>query len=185
MGRHAGFVTAAAVVASQDVNLALIPEVPFKLEAFLAALKERLRTKSHAVIAVAEGAGQDLLQADKAKRDASGNVKLKDIGLFLRERIDSYFTTEGAPVVVRYFDPSYEVRSCPANGEDALLCNLYARHAVHAAMAGKTGIVIGFLHERFIHVPIELLAEKTKCLDPTTGWWHAVLAATGQPDRFE
>ncbi len=185
MGRHAGFVTAAAVVASQDVNFALIPEVPFKLEAFIAALKERLRVKSHAVIAVAEGAGQDLLQADNSERDASGNVKLKDIGLFLREKIDGYFKAEGAPVVLRYFDPSYEVRSCPANCEDAMLCDLFARHAVHAAMAGKTGIVIGFLHEKFIHVPIELLAKKAKRIDPTTGWWHAVLAATGQPDCFE
>ena len=185
MGRHAGFVTAAAAVASQDVNFALIPEVPFKLEAFLAALKERLRTKSHAVIAVAEGAGQDFLQANKSECDASGNVKLRDVGLFLREKIETYFKTEGLPVVLRYFDPSYQVRSRPANCEDALLCDLYARHAAHAAMAGKTGIVIGFLHERFIHVPIELLAKKTKRLDPTTGWWHAVLAATGQPDRFE
>jgi 6-phosphofructokinase 1 len=184
MGRNAGFVTAAAVVASQDVNFALIPEVPFKLEVFLAALKERLREKSHAVIAVAEGAGQELLQADKAERDASGNVKLKDVGLFLRENIESYFKAEGMPVVLRYFDPSYQVRSVPANCEDALLCDLYARHAVHAAMAGKTGVVIGFLHEHFIHVPIELLATKTKRLDPATGWWHAVLAATGQPDRF-
>jgi 6-phosphofructokinase 1 len=184
MGRNAGFVTAAAVVASQDVNFALIPEVPFKLEAFLAALKERLRTTSHAVIAVAEGAGQELLQTDTSERDASGNVKLKDIGLYLRQKIESYFKAEGMPVVVRYFDPSYQVRSRPANCEDALLCDLYARHAVHAAMAGKTGVVIGFLHEKFIHVPIELLATKTKRLDPATGWWHAVLAATGQPDRF-
>ena len=185
MGRHAGFVTAAAVVASQDVNFALIPEVPFKLDVFLAALKERLRTKSHAVIAVAEGAGQDWLEADKSERDASGNVRLKDIGLFLRERIESYFKTEAMPVVLRYFDPSYQVRSVPANSEDALLCDLYARHAVHAAMAGKTGVVIGFLHEKFIYVPIELLATERKRLDPATGWWHAVLAATGQPDRFE
>ena len=184
MGRHAGFVTAAAVVASQDVNFALIPEVSFKLEVFLVALKERLRKKSHAVIAVAEGAGQDLLKTDKSERDASGNVKLKDVGLFLRDKIESYFKAEGMPVVLRYFDPSYEVRSVPANCEDALLGDLYARHAVHAAMAGKTGVVIGFLHERFIHVPIELLATKTKRLDPATGWWHAVLAATGQPDRF-
>jgi 6-phosphofructokinase 1 len=184
MGRHAGFVTAAAVVASQEVNFALIPEVPFKLEGFLAALKERLHTKSHAVIAVAEGAGQDLLKTAKSECDASGNIKLKDIGLFLREKIDSYFKAEGAPVVLRYFDPSYEVRSCPANCEDALLCDIYARHAVHAAMAGKTGIVIGYLHDRFIHVPIEVLAKKTKRLDPNTGWWHAVLAATGQPDCF-
>jgi 6-phosphofructokinase 1 len=184
MGRHAGFVTAGAVVASQDVNFALIPEVPFKLEGFLAVLKERMATKSHAVIAVAEGAGQHLLDTGKAERDASGNVKLKDIGPFLCEEIKSYFKTEGVTVIIRYFDPSYQIRGRPANSEDALLCDLFARHAVHAAMAGKTGVVIGFLHERFIHVPIGLLATHTKRLDPASGWWRSVLAATGQPAQF-
>jgi 6-phosphofructokinase 1 len=184
MGRHAGFVTAGAVVACQDVNFALIPEVPFKLDIFLSALKERMLEKFHAVIAVAEGAGQDLLKADPTARDASGNIKLKDIGPFLREKIESFFKAEKIPVAIRYFDPSYQVRSRPANSEDALLCDLFARHAVHAAMAGKTGVVIGFLHERFIHVPIELLATRTKRLDPASGWWRSVLAATGQPERF-
>jgi 6-phosphofructokinase 1 len=184
MGRHAGFVTAGAVVAGQDVNFALIPEVPFKLESFLAALKQRMLMKSHAVIAVAEGAGQDLLAAATSERDASGNVKLKDIGPFLCEEIKAFFKKEGMPAVLRYFDPSYQVRSRPANSEDALLCDLFARHAVHAAMAGKTGVVIGFLHERFIHVPIELLATHTKRLDPASGWWRSVLAATGQPAQF-
>jgi 6-phosphofructokinase 1 len=184
MGRHAGFVTAGAVVASQDVNFALIPEVPFKLEAFLAALKQRMLLKSHAVIAIAEGAGQDLLDADPGTRDASGNVKLKDIGRWLREKIETFFKAEGIAVAVRYFDPSYQVRSRPVTCEDALLCDLFARHAVHAAMAGKTGVVIGFLHERFIHVPIELLATQTKRLDPASGWWRSVLATTGQPERF-
>jgi 6-phosphofructokinase 1 len=169
------------VVASQDVNFALIPEVPFKLENFLAALKQRMQNKSHAVIAVAEGAGQNLLDADTNQRDASGNVKLKDIGPFLREKIEKFFKAEKIPVAIRYFDPSYQIRSRPANSEDALLCDLFARHAVHAAMAGKTGVVIGFLHERFIHVPIELLATHTKRLDPASGWWRSVLAATGQP----
>jgi 6-phosphofructokinase 1 len=185
MGRHAGFITAAATVANQDVNFALIPEVPFKLESFLAALKKRMLNKSHAVIAVAEGAGQDLLAADAGARDASGNVKLKDIGSFLKEKIEAYFKAEGVPVVMRYFDPSYQIRSRPANCEDSLFCDLFARHAVHAAMAGKTGLVIGFHHERFIHVPIELLAKHTKRLEPGSGWWHSVLAATGQPERFD
>jgi 6-phosphofructokinase 1 len=184
MGRHAGFITAGATVASQDVNFALVPEVPFKLESFLVALKQRMLSKSHAVIAVAEGAGQDLLKACADERDASGNVKLKDIGPFLRERIEAFFKAEGIPVVMRYFDPSYQVRSRPANSADALLCDLFARHAVHAAMAGKTGVVIGLHHDRFIHVPIELLAQHTKRLDPGSGWWRAVLSATGQPERF-
>ena len=185
MGRHAGFITAGATVANQDVNFALIPEVPFALGSFLAALKARMLLRSHAVIAVAEGAGQDLLTETTKERDPSGNVKLMDIGLFLKEQIETYFRGEGLPVVMRYFDPSYQVRSRPANCADALLCDQFARNAVHAAMAGKTGLVIGFLHERFVHVPIELLATETKRLDPAGGLWSSVLAATGQMQRFE
>lgn len=185
MGRHAGFLTAGATVASQDVNFALIPEVPFALSSFLPALKERMLKKSHAVIAVAEGAGQELLATSATERDASGNVKLQDIGRFLRGKIEDYFKAEGIPIVVRYFDPSYQIRSSAANSEDAILCDLFARHAVHAAMAGKTGLVIGFLHERFIHVPIELLAGHTKRVDPAGGWWRSVLAATGQSEQFK
>lgn len=184
MGRHSGFITAGATVANQDVNFALIPEVPFTLDGFLAVLKARMQRSSHAVIAVAEGAGQELIKSEATKRDASGHQKLKDIGLFLRERIEAFFQAEGMPVVLRYFDPSYQIRSRPANCEDSLLCDLFARNAVHAAMAGKTGLVIGFLHERFIHVPIELLATHAKQLDPASGWWRSVLAATGQPARF-
>ena len=188
MGRHAGFIAAGATVASQDVNFTLVPEVPFKLEGkrgFLAALQERILKRAHAVVVVAEGAGQDLLETGPAERDASGNVKLKDIGLLLRERIEAHFKTEKIPAVMRYFDPSYFIRSSPANAEDSILCDLFARHAVHAAMAGKTGLVIGYLHDRFIHVPIELLASRKKSMDPGGFAWSAVLATTGQPERFE
>lgn len=188
MGRHAGFIAGGATVASQDVNFALVPEVPFKLEGdrgFLRALEARLRRRAHAVVVVAEGAGQDLLESGPTARDASGNLRLRDIGLFLRERIEEHFKAAGVPIVMRYFDPSYFVRSSPANSEDSILCDLFARHAAHAAMAGKTGLVIGYLHDKFIHVPIELLASRKKHVDPDGLAWSAVLAATGQPERFE
>jgi 6-phosphofructokinase 1 len=188
MGRHAGFIAAGATVASQDVNFTLVPEVPFKLEGkrgFLAALRQRIVKRAHAVVVVAEGAGQDLLETGQAARDASGNVKLKDIGLLLRDRIEAHFKSEKIPVVVRYFDPSYIIRSSPANAEDSILCDLFARQAVHAAMAGKTGLVIGYLHDKFIHVPIELLTSRKKSMDPNGFAWSAVLAATGQPERFQ
>jgi 6-phosphofructokinase 1 len=188
MGRHAGFIAGGATVASQDVNFTLVPEVPFQLEGergFLNALKQRILKRAHAVVVVAEGAGQDLLAAGGGERDASGNAKLQDIGLFLRERIETYFKAEKIPAVMRYFDPSYIVRSSPANAEDSILCDFFGRHAAHAAMAGKTGLAIGYLHNRFIHVPIELLTSRRKQLDPDGLAWSAVLAATGQPERFE
>jgi 6-phosphofructokinase 1 len=188
MGRHAGFIATAATVASQDVNFCLIPEIPFKLEGeggFLNALKKRTLNRAHAVIVVAEGAGQNLLENKGGERDASGNVKLRDIGLFLREKIESYFRAEKIPVVMRYLEPSYIIRSVPADAEDAILCDQYARNAVHAAMAGKTGLAIGLLHDHFIHVPIEMLAKQEKRVDPDGSIWHAVLATTGQPPRFK
>jgi 6-phosphofructokinase 1 len=188
MGRNAGFVAAGATVASQDVNFTLIPEQPFKLEGergFLAALKQRVQKRSHAVIVVAEGAGQDLIPVGKEERDASGNVKIKDIGTFLRDKIEAYFKAEKVPAVLRYFDPSYIVRSSRADAEDSIICDIYARNAAHAAMAGKTGLVIGYLHDTYVHVPIEKLAEQKKCMDLDGGWWHAVLASTGQPAKFE
>jgi 6-phosphofructokinase 1 len=183
MGRHAGFLTAEATVASQDVNFTLVPEVPFQLDGecgFLTALERRILNRGHAVIAVAEGAGQEFLANDAKEHDASGNVKLKDIGLFLQQKIEEWFRARNVPVVMRYFDPSYIVRSSPANAEDSVLCDQFARNAAHAAMAGKTGVVIGLLHDCFIHVPIDLMATQQKRLDPNGPSWNAVLAATGQ-----
>jgi 6-phosphofructokinase 1 len=183
MGRHAGFIAAGATIASQDVNFTFIPEISLPLDGedgFLAALKQRILKRAHAVVVVAEGAGQELLAASGEERDASGNVKLQDIGPFLRGRIESYFKAEGIPVTLRYFDPSYLIRSVPADAEDSILCDFFARNAVHAAMAGKTGLVIGLLHDLFIHVPIELLVSRKKRLDLDSPGWRAVLAATGQ-----
>jgi 6-phosphofructokinase 1 len=188
MGREAGFIAAAATVANQDVNFTLIPEVPFQLEGkqgFLPVLRERVVKRRHAVIVVAEGAGQELLGASSQECDASGNKKLSDIGLFLREQIEAHFKAAQIPITFRYFDPSYVIRSVPADAEDSILCDLFARNAAHAAMAGKTGLVIGLLHDQFIHVPVDLLVRERKRLDPGSPVWHAVLASTGQPAKFE
>ncbi|WP_430933590.1 ATP-dependent 6-phosphofructokinase [Saccharicrinis sp. 156] len=188
MGRHAGFITAGATMASQDVNFALVPEVPFKMEGpkgFLAALKKRIQNRAHALIVVAEGAGQDLIENTHPEIDASGNIKSKDIGLYLSESIIKYFKKEQIPIVMRYMDPSYIVRSSPANAEDSILCDLFARNAVHAAMAGKTGVVIGYMHDQFVHVPVELLSGRKKLMDPNSMIWNGTLASTGQSIKFE
>ncbi len=188
MGRNAGFIAAGATVASQEVNFTLVPEVPFKLngpKGFLEALKARVLDRSHALIVVAEGAGQELLEQNEVVRDASGNIKTGDIGLFLRQKIELYFKEQNIPMVMRYIDPSYLIRSSPANAEDSILCDLYARHAVHAAMAGKTGVVIGYLHNQFVHVPVELVTSQKKSMKPESFVWRAVLSTTGQAERFE
>ncbi len=186
MGRHAGFIAAAAAVASADVNFCLVPEVPFALDGeggLLATVERRLQRWGHAVVVVAEGAGQDLLGAGSG-RDDSGNLKLQDIGLFLKERLDAHFKARGIDMVMRYFDPSYQIRGCPANTEDALLCDRMARHAVHAGMAGRTGLVISYLNDQYVHVPVSEIARGGKRLDLDGELWRAVLSSTGQPERL-
>jgi 6-phosphofructokinase 1 len=186
MGRQAGFIAAAATVASQEVNFCLVPELPFALEGddgLLAALELRLQRKAHAVVVVAEGAGQHLLASDGG-RDASGNLKLQDIGALLKERFEAHFKSRGIEAPLRYFDPSYQIRGCPANTEDALLCDRMARHAVHAAMAGKTGLVISMLNDKVVHVPVAEVARGSKRLDLEGELWRSVLSSTGQPPRF-
>ena len=187
MGRDAGFIAAGATLASQEVNFCLIPEVPFALEGeggFLEVLKKRILARGHAVIVVAEGAGQDLMGGEVEERDASGNVKHQDIGVFLKDRITEYFSGLGFPVNLKYFDPSYFIRSVPANGDDSLMCNGLARHAVHAALAGKTDVLIGLWNDVLIHVPIPLAIAGKKRVSPEGELWMGVIEATGQPEHF-
>lgn len=187
MGRYSGSIAAGATLASQEVNFTLVPEVPFSLtgeNGFLAHLKRRILNRGHAVIVVAEGAGQELVATGEIERDASGNVKLHDIGPWLRQAIADYFAAEGIPTVVRYFDPSYMIRSVPANTDDSLLCDRLGRNAVHAAMAGKTDVLMGMWYNSFIHVPISLATSERKLLRPESEVWRAVLASTGQPAKF-
>lgn len=180
MGRYSGFITAHATLANADVNFCLVPEVPFSLEGFLASLEERLLTRHHAVIALAEGAGQDLMQGEEAW-DASGNIKLKDIGLFLKEAISHHFDRKGLETTIKYIDPSYIIRSVPANAVDSEYCLALGQHAVHAGMSGRTEMMVGYWNQHFTHVPLALTTQKRKQLDPQSEFWQQVLGATGQP----
>ena len=182
MGRDSGFIAAGATLASQEVNFALVPEFPFKLEGdggLLAALHRRLLQRHHAMIVVAEGAGHDLMPPAE-ERDASGNLKHRDIGLFLKEKIKEHFERQRFPVTIRYLDPSYYIRSVPASTVDSVLCDSFARNAVHAAMAGKTDMIVGLQHGMFIHVPIPMATVRRKRLSANE--WASVVTATRQPD---
>lgn len=180
MGRHSGFITAHATLANSDVNFCLVPEVPVSLQGFLGALEERLRQRHHAVIALAEGAGQDWIDGEVA-RDASGNLKLKDVGAFLRGTIERHFDALGLEATVKYIDPSYTIRSLPANALDSEYCLALGQHAVHAGMSGRTNLMVGYWNQHFTHVPLELVTGQRRRMDPSSELWQRVLASTGQP----
>ncbi len=183
MGRHSGFIAATAVLAQQDVNFVLIPEVDFDLKGangLLASVEKRLRERRHAVIVVAEGAGQKYFQENLRGRDESGNVRLNDIGFYLKDALANYFEQRKMDVSLKYIDPSYTIRSLPANANDSVYCSFLGRDAVHAGMAGKTKVIIGYWNYTFVHIPMEASTVKRKQVDPNGKLWRSILDATGQ-----
>ena len=187
MGRHSGFIACYASLAKNDANYVLIPEVPFQLDGpygFLTVMRKRVEQRGHAVVVVAEGAGQDLIESASNGTDASGNAKLHDIGVFLRQKIADDFAKAGTELNLKYIDPSYAIRSVSANPYDSVYCIRLAHNAVHAAMAGRTEMVVGRWHGRFVHIPIPLAVSRRNQVDPDGDLWMSVLEATGQPRCF-
>ncbi len=189
MGRHSGFIACYASLAESDANYVLIPEVPFALDGpqgLLEHLLARVKRSGHAVIVAAEGAGQDLLAAADGSHgvDASGNKRLNDIGLYLKQRINDHFAAAGVELNLKYIDPSYAIRSVSANPYDSVYCLRLAQNAVHAAMAGRTEMVVGRWHGRYVHIPMALAVSHRNQVAPDGDLWLAVLEATGQPRSF-
>ncbi|MDR1239335.1 MAG: ATP-dependent 6-phosphofructokinase [Treponema sp.] len=183
MGRESGFIAACTALASHEVNFVLIPEIPFNLEGyngFLHHLAERLKRRKHAVIVVAEGAMQDQLLTEQ-KTDAGGNLKLADVGAYLRDRIIKYFEEKKIEINLKYIDPSYIIRSAPANPGDSIYCERLGNAAVHAAMAGKTKLIIGLVNNEFVHLPIKPVISHRNHVDPEGNLWRDTLDATHQP----
>lgn len=180
MGRESGFIAAHAVLACSDANFCLIPELQFTLKGLMKGLEKRLESRGHAVIVVAEGAGQDLA-GNTGEVDPSGNVRFQDIGIFLRDRINEYFKKVGRPITLKYIDPSYTIRSMPANPHDSVFCLMLGHHAVHAGMTGRTNMLVGHWNGEYTHVPIPLAVSRRKRIDPRGRFWSSVLESTGQP----
>jgi 6-phosphofructokinase 1 len=184
MGRHSGFIAAYASLASEAVDLVLVPEVPTVLDGPTGVLEHVVRVRDrqgYAVVVVAEGAGQDLFDDRAVERDASGNARLADIGALLRDRITAHVQDGGRELSLRYVDPGYAIRSVPANAHDSVYCARLAQAAVHAAMSGRTATVVGRWHGRFVHLPIALATGSRSQVDPHGDLWLSVLEATGQP----
>jgi 6-phosphofructokinase 1 len=187
MGRTSGFIGCYAALASQQVNFCLVPEVPFELHGsggFLEALRYRIGQRKHAVIVVAEGAGQQLLAPNSMEADASGNHRPGDIGLFLKDEINHFFLSRDIPVTIKYIDPSYAIRSVPASPQDNVYCLILAQNAVHAGMSGKTNMLVGRWHDTFVHIPFGIVIGDRRRIDPKGDIWRSVLESTGQPPQM-
>lgn len=185
MGRQSGHIAVHAALAQNDANFVLIPEVSFDLygdKGFLKALEKRLRHRKHCVILAAEGAGQEFFRREEGKidTDASGNLRLRDIGVYLRGIIEEYFKKCDLEVNLKYIDPSYTIRSVPATASDSIYCGALGQYAAHAGMAGKTGMLVGRFRGEYVHLPLQTVMSG-KQVDPSGNIWMRVIESTGQP----
>jgi 6-phosphofructokinase 1 len=188
MGRDSGFIAAFSALAENSVNYVLIPEIPFQLQGkhgLLSCLEDRLARRGHAVVVVAEGAGQHLMQGNGKSTDASGNLKFGDIGPFLKQQIEQHFKANDKEINIKYIDPSYVIRSVPASPQDAIYCLRLAQNAVHAGMAGKTNMVVGRWHGHYVNLPMNVVTVRRRKVNPHGDLWVTVLEATGQPAEFK
>ncbi|GAB7024617.1 ATP-dependent 6-phosphofructokinase [Salidesulfovibrio brasiliensis] len=186
MGRESGFIAAQSAMALQDVNFVLVPEDPFDLHGpngFLEHLDKRMHNRGHAVIVVAEGAGQEII-GQSGEKDKSGNVVLGDISTVLKKEIKEHFAKQNIEITLKYIDPSYIIRSVPANSNDRIYCSFLGINAVHAGMSGRTGLVISRWNGRYVHIPMELVTQKRKRINICSNYWRAVLESTGQPSSM-
>jgi len=185
MGRSSGFIAAHATLSSGDVDLCLVPELPVVLDGpagVLEHVRKVVERRGNAVVVVAEGAGEEIL-GESAECDAGGNKKLPPIGLFMKDQLISHFKKHNAVATVKYIDPSYMIRSVPANAADSLYCMLLAQNAVHASMAGYTGFTVGLNGNRVVLLPIEAITlNSPRTMDPFGRTWERVLTMTRQPN---
>lgn len=182
MGRESGFIAAESTLALKEVNFVLVPEAPFTLHGeggLLPAIMERLKQRGHCVIVTAEGAGQHLLQ-QQTETDASGNRVLGNVADLLRKEIKLYLDEHKMEHSIKYIDPSYIIRSVPAHAGDKVYCGFLGQYAVHAAMAGRTDMVVAKLQERYVHLPLSLVTKSRRKLSIYSDLWRAVLESTGQ-----
>jgi 6-phosphofructokinase 1 len=180
MGRESGALALNASLASGDVNVVLIPEVEFQLRQLVEYLRDRFKTRDHCLIVCAEGAGQNLV-GDSGRTDKSGNKVFNDIGEYLKENLSKELKALKIQHTVKYIDPSYSIRAGVANSSDSILCTLYAQMAAHAAMAGKTDMMVGMLNGRYVHLPLSKVTQGKKNVDVLGFTWQGFLDATGGP----
>eukprot|EP00930_Biecheleria_cincta_P074046 TRINITY_DN6127_c0_g3_i2.p1 TRINITY_DN6127_c0_g3~~TRINITY_DN6127_c0_g3_i2.p1 ORF type:complete len:2608 (+),score=545.13 TRINITY_DN6127_c0_g3_i2:58-7881(+) len=182
MGRHCGFVAMNAALAARNVDICLLPEMNIDVEKVLKHVEHLMNTKGHAVIVVAEGCGDTLIKSG-AETDAGGNRVLADVGPWLKDTITARFKSIGRPLSIKYIDPTYMIRSVPANSFDSTYCSTLGQMAVHGAMGGYSGITVGKIYEQYVYLPIHAITQqKGKRVNPNGRWFNRMVEATKQPD---
>ena len=163
-----------------EVDVCLIPEIQCPIEGeggVVAHIARVLDKKQHAVVVVAEGAGQEVL-GQLGETDASGNPVLQNFAKYLQKQIKANLDR---PCDIKYIDPTYMVRACPTNAADAIYCSVLGQNAVHAAFCGFTGCTVGLCNGHYVYLPIEPVISRARMVDPNGRMFERLRLAINQP----
>mmetsp|Transcript_20291 Transcript_20291/g.48093 ORF Transcript_20291/g.48093 Transcript_20291/m.48093 type:complete len:415 (+) Transcript_20291:167-1411(+) len=177
MGRDSGFVAMHAATAADVVDLCMIPEVKVDMKDVIEHVDATLAKKKYMVIAVAEGAGQELVST--GKQDDTGHTVYGDIGVFLKDTLNKHLKASGGRTF--YIDPSYIIRSVPITPNDHIYCVRLANDAVHTAMRGYTGVCVGAMHNVVCMLPSRLIASGKKKVRPHSSSWQGCVQTCNMP----
>ena len=180
MGRQSGFIAANAALTFRNVNFVLVPEVPFSItgeKGIVPAVEQVLRQHGEAVIVVAEGVGPNVVDGPYPQDYGDGVVNA------IRSAIKKHMAAKGIDCTIKYIDPSYMIRAVPAAANDRRYCGFLGQHGVHAAMAGKTGMAVAKMRDKFVHLPLDLVTRRRR-LSTSSDLWRSVLEMTGQGDSM-
>jgi len=171
MGRDAGFITLQAGV-SGGADVILIPEAPFKYEAILAKVKERVdRGALFSILAVSEGARpQGGGQVFSRKGDEVYVPRLGGIG----DEVGAYLEEQGIETRVTVL--GHVQRGGTPTAFDRFLATRYGAAAVRLAAEGRFDRMVALSHSRIVDMPLEEALAVPKRVDMAG---DAVLTARG------
>lgn len=161
MGHKVGWVTLHAGIAG-GADIILLPEIPYDTEAIVEYINRRKAAgKSFTIIAAAEGAISKE-DAKLSKKELAKKVsKYPSVAYQLAERIQSRMDQE-----VRITVPGHTQRGGEPCAYDRVIATRLGAEAGSAILRGEFGFMVGLKHDKIIHVPLEEVAGKLKCVDP-------------------
>ena len=152
MGRHAGWLTAAAALACESgdgPDLIYLPEIDFDMDRFLADVDRVYAEKGNCLVAVSEGVhyadGSFVSEAKTSGTDGFGHAQLGGLASRLAEAVKAHTGAKVRGIELSLLQRCAAHCSSATDIEESFNSG---KIAVESAIAGETGKMVGFRCDR-------------------------------------
>jgi len=163
MGRYAGWLALCSGLAGGG-DIVLMPEFPYEIEAVCDAVRTRnARGKTFSIVVVGEGSrpiGGEMTVA-RTIATSPDSKRLGGVGQLVAAQIEGLTNIECRVTVLGHL-----LRGGSPSAFDRLLATRYGVEAVHMAVQGRSGIMVGLKNQRMVAVPLEDVAGKMRTVTP-------------------